>query len=74
MQARKMVLETDRYGKLLHQPELPPNICAEVIFLIPETEGKEKKRRSPSPRIAGKGSILGDIISPAVPPEDWEAM
>lgn len=28
-------------------------------------------RRQPSARIAGKGKILGDILSPAAPIEDW---
>jgi hypothetical protein len=27
-----------------------------------------------SPKIAGKGKILGDIISPIIPESDWEAM
>lgn len=28
-------------------------------------------RHQPSARIAGKGKILGDIISPSAPLEDW---
>jgi len=28
-------------------------------------------RRQPSARIAGKGRILGDILAPAAPIEDW---
>jgi len=31
-------------------------------------------RRKPSAKIAGKGKILGDIITPVVPVEDWEAL
>ncbi|MGB5687040.1 MAG: hypothetical protein WBM35_14620 [Candidatus Electrothrix sp.] len=72
MQARKMFLETDRHGRLVSQPELPPNVRMEAIFLIPER--KSKKRRKPSHVIAGKGKILGDIISPVSPPEDWEVL
>ncbi len=31
-------------------------------------------KRQPPPDIAGKGRILGDIISPASDPDDWEAL
>lgn len=43
MQARKMFLETDRHGRLVNQPKLPPNIRMEAIFLIPEKKRKGKK-------------------------------
>jgi hypothetical protein len=46
----------------------------EAIFLIPEKKRKGKKRRKPSPVIAGKGKIIGDIISPVSPPEDWDVL
>ncbi len=72
MRAKKMILETDRYGRLLHQPDLPAGIRIEAIFLIPDKKEKVSKRRKPSPRIAGKGKILGDILSPVVPFEDWD--
>lgn len=74
MQAKKIFLETDQYGQLLHQPSLPPNARMEAIFLIIEDEMKEKKRRKPSSKIIGKGKIMGDIISPVSPIEDWEAL
>jgi len=31
-------------------------------------------RRKPSAKIAGKGHILGDIMTPVVAAEDWEAL
>ena len=74
MQAKKMILETDRQGRLVNQPKLPPNVRMEAIFLIPEKKRKSKKRRRPSPVIAGKGKIIGDIISPVSPPEDWDVL
>ncbi|RWX44748.1 hypothetical protein H206_02066 [Candidatus Electrothrix aarhusensis] len=74
MQARKMILETDRHGRLVNQPKLPPNIRMEAIFLIPEKKRKGKKRRKPSHVIAGKGKILGDIISPVSLPDDWDVL
>ena len=38
---------------------------------LPETTYLSKFRRKPSAKIAGKGQILGDIITPVVPVEDW---
>jgi len=32
-----------------------------------------RTRRKPSPKIAGKGKILGDIMTPVVDAEDWRA-
>ena len=55
MQAEKIFLETDQHGHLLHQPQLPPNIRMEAIFLILEDNKKKGKRRKPSPIIYGKG-------------------
>ncbi|WP_446010112.1 hypothetical protein [Candidatus Electrothrix sp.] len=74
MRAKKMILETDRHGRLLFQPELPAGVRIEAIFLIPEKKEETGKRRRPSPRIHGKGKILGDIMSPVVPPEDWDVL
>jgi hypothetical protein len=75
MRTRRVFLETDQHGRLLRQPALPPNSRMEVIFLISEESAPErKKRRKPSPVIRGKGKILGDIVSPAAPPEDWEVL
>jgi prevent-host-death family protein len=34
----------------------------------------EEFRRSAFDSLKGKIEILGDIISPVVPPEDWEAL
>ena len=74
MKAEKVVLETDQYGRLLQQPHLPPNIRIETIFLIPNDEKKDKKRRKPSAKIMGKGKITGDIMSPVIPLKEWEVL
>jgi len=74
MQTKRIILETDQQGRLLHQPQLPPNIRMEAIFLLPEDRKKAKKRRKPSSAISGKGKILGGILSPAAPPEDWDVL
>lgn len=74
MQAQKIFLETDQYGRLLQQPYLPPNTRIEAIFLFPEDKRDNRKRRKPSRKIMGKGKIVGDIVSPVSPIEDWEAL
>jgi hypothetical protein len=45
-----------------------------VTLLSAEEVPERKAKRQPSPRIAGQGKILGDIISPAAPIEDWNAL
>jgi hypothetical protein len=46
----------------------------EAIFLLPEDRKRVKKRRKPSSAISGKGKILGDIVSPIAPPEEWDIL
>jgi len=47
----------------------------EVIVLpLEEPASVPTPKRKPHPDIAGKGRILSDIVSPASPPEDWEAV
>ena len=43
-----------------------------VTLLSPEDAPVLKAKRQPSRRIAGQGKILGDIIAPAAPVEDWQ--
>lgn len=75
MQAEKIILETDQYGRLTQQPQLPPNVRMEAIFLLLEDIGKGIRTiRKPSSRIMGGGRIIGDIMAPVVPPEDWEVL
>jgi hypothetical protein len=75
MQAEKIFLETDQHGRLLQQPQLPPNARMEAIFLLLEDIGKGNKAiRKPSKRIMGKGKIIGDIMDPVAPLQDWDAL
>ena len=72
MHAEKVILETNQDGQIISLPKLPPNAQLEAIFLVLNQTSK-KQRRVPSARIAGKGKIMGDIISPIVEEDDWEA-
>lgn len=73
MRAEKMILETDQKGHLQNVPPLPANTRIEAIFLISDQQNPLKAKQTPSPQISGKGKIIGDILSPVVPVEDWEA-
>jgi len=70
MFAERMIIETDTKGKPTCLPELPPNSKMEAIFLLLE-EPSTATIRQPSLVIAGKGKILGDILSPIIPETDW---
>jgi hypothetical protein len=67
------MLETDDNGRLVSVPRLPPRARIEAIFLILD-ETPQRRRREPPPEIAGKGRIIGDILSPVVAPDDWDAL
>lgn len=75
MHAERLILTTDEQGRLTQLPVLPPNTTVEVIVLMEECESSaERQRNQPPASIAGKGKILGDIMSPAAPAEDWDAL
>ena len=73
LQAEKLLLETDGNGHLKQLPNLPPNARIEAIFLVLD-KTQVQKRRKPSPKIAGKGRIVGDIVSPVVPTDEWNVL
>ena len=55
----------------------PPVKQAHVIVtILAEKEATviSLKKHQPSPLIAGKGKILGDIISPVSPAEEWSCL
>ncbi len=45
-----------------------------MVTLLPAEVPALKPKRQPSVRIAGQGKILGDIITPAAPIEDWNEL
>jgi len=55
----------------------PADIRARVIVTIlsdKSTISAPKVSHQVSPRIAGKGKVLGDIVSPAASEEDWSCL
>ena len=73
MYAEKVILETNQQGQIIRLPSLPPNAQLEAIFLVLDQNTK-KSRRGPSKKIAGKGKITGDIMTPVVGAGDWDAL
>lgn len=71
MHAERLLLETDPSGNLKRMPKLPPNKRLEVIILVlDDVSDQPAPRRSPHPDIAGKTTIVGNIID-TVPETDW---
>ena len=63
------------HGQLKWLKDAPKQARVRVIVTVLEEESFEATRlRQPPQELAGRGRILGDIISPVVPPEDWEVL
>ena len=62
------------HGHLTWLTDKPSVEGARVIVTLLSVEEAPalKVKRRPSPRIAGQGKILGDIIAPAAPIVDWK--
>ena len=73
MHTEKVILETNQKGQIIRLPTLPPNAQVEAVFLVLDHNEKEI-RQGPSKKIAGKGKIIGDIMSPVVEAERWGAL
>ena len=72
MHAERWLLETDPSGNLKQMPQLPPNKQLEVIVLVlDDVSDQSAPRRSPHPDIAGKTTIVENIID-TVPETDWD--
>ena len=64
------------HGQIKWLGDKPPVEAARVIVtMLPQLERTTPQdRRAPSPRIAGKGKILGDIVAPVIPESDWNVL
>jgi len=64
------------HGQIKWLGDKPPVEAARVIVtMLPQLERTTPQdRRTPSPRIAGKGKILGDIVAPVIPESDWNVL
>jgi len=64
------------HGQIRWLTDKPPVEEAHVIvtMLPQQADAATKMCRVPSPLIAGKGKILGDIVAPVTPEGDWDAL
>ncbi len=62
------------HGKLKWLKDSPGEDKIRVIVTILGEVPSVTKRRQPPLELAGKGKITGDIVSPAVPPDEWEVL
>jgi len=66
------------HGTMKWLGDKPPIKQAHVIVtILPEKEPSSiisQTQHQPSPLIAGKGSIKGDIITPIIPAKDWNCL
>jgi len=64
------------HGQIRWLTDKPPVEEARVIVtMLPSSTGSAiQPKKTPSNRIAQKGRILGDIVAPVVPDDDWAAL
>lgn len=71
MDTARLILYTDRDGKLKGFPKLPPNRRVEIVFsLTDQSEASLDFCRIPNQDIAGKVRIKGNIFE-TVAEKDW---
>ena len=63
-------------GQIKWLGDKPPVKATRVIvsMLPPLESATPQSRRVPSPSIAGKGKILGEIVAPVTPGSDWNVL
>lgn len=65
------------HGIMKWQGDQPGDVEARVIVtLLPNMVSSTvpKNSHQPSPRIAGKGKVIGDIVSPVSSEADWNCL
>ena len=72
LKSYEAIYENGQFKWLTEQPEL--KTARVIVTVLEETPTPIKRRRFPPESIAGKGSTLGDIVSPIVDEEDWECL
>jgi hypothetical protein len=73
MQSYEAIYE---HGQLKWLGDKPDTHKARVIVTVVSSEADDHlpKRHCPSPKIVGKGKVLGDIIAPASPADEWDCV
>ncbi|MGB3651731.1 MAG: hypothetical protein WBA41_11030 [Rivularia sp. (in: cyanobacteria)] len=71
LQSYEAIIENGQLKWLGSEPEISK---ARVIVTILSDAQPQTLRRNPPGSIAGKGKILGDLVSPIVEEQDWECL
>ncbi len=76
MQVQRQIIDVTSRRVVIELPESFVNHRVEFIVLTDSEEMSlpATSRRCPHPDIAGKGTTLGDIVSPIVEAGDWECL
>ena len=73
LKSYEAIYENGQVKWLAEQPDI--NTARVIVTVLEETPDVQPvRRRFPPDAIAGKGSTLGDLISPIVDEEDWECL
>lgn len=67
---------------MLRLPEqVPDGVKLRVLLLLEDAESQQstseaaiRPPRKPSPRLAGSVTMRDDLLAPAVPEQDWDAL
>jgi hypothetical protein len=78
MQALRFVTESVNHQVIINLPPELDNQRLEVIVFpageIVSTQSSFPKRRKPSTLLAGSVVMVDNLIAPAAPEEDWDAL
>ena len=77
MEALRLIIESRNRQVVI---DLPPSLekCKLEVIIMPAETGVEptvpKQRHKPSPMLAGSVRLKDDLIAPAFPEADWDAL
>lgn len=77
MEALRLITESYDHRLVIDLPASMENCMLEVIVMRAEQSlltATPRRRHSPSPLLAGTVRLKDDLISPAVPEGDWDAL
>lgn len=74
MVATRIIVEADEKGIVSGLPSVPAHSKVEVIMIVIEAPKISRKRRNPPAALSKMTKITGDIVSPAVAQDEWEAL
>lgn len=74
---RAIEFQATAYQHLLRLPDtIPDGVPLRVLLLLDDDvlSANPQVRRKPSPKLAGTVTMQDDLIAPAIPADDWDAV